>query len=284
MKTYLDCYPCFVHQALHAARGAHLDEEQQIAVVRNTLALLQTVPADLTPPEIGSRVHMLVRQFVGEVDCYRQEKQRSTQEALEMYPALKQLVAQSQDPFDTAVRLSIAGNIIDLAMKDEHDDLWATVDRVLSQPYAVDDLPALRKGLAAADWVLFLADNAGETVFDRVLVENLPLRVVYAVKGTPIVNDATLEDAIDAGLDGCAQLISNGSGAIGTVLNLASPEFRDFFERAPLIISKGQGNYETLSEAGERVFCLLQAKCPVIGRDIGVPVGSIVVRRSTTPA
>jgi uncharacterized protein with ATP-grasp and redox domains len=138
----------------------------------------------------------------------------------------------------------------------------------------------MREKLAAAGHVLFLADNAGETVFDRVLVETLPVPVLYAVKGGPILNDATMEDAIAAGLDQCATLSSTGSDAPGTIVALCSKGFRRQYSAAPLIIAKGQANYETLSDAGPRVFCLLQVKCPVIGRDIGAPVGSIILRRS----
>jgi hypothetical protein len=131
--------------------------------------------------------------------------------------------------------------------------------------------------------VLYLGDNAGETVFDRVLIEALEPPVLYAVKGGPVLNDATLDDALAAGLETCATIIDNGSRAPGTVLDLCSAEFRGAFDAAPLVIAKGQANYETLSEAGPRVFCLLQAKCPVIAEDMRVPVGSTIVRRSTGP-
>jgi uncharacterized protein with ATP-grasp and redox domains len=113
-----------------------------------------------------------------------------------------------------------------------------------------------------------------------VLVEQLEPRVVYAVKGGPVLNDATREDALAAGLGTCATVVDNGSEAPGTILDLCSAEFRDAFAKAPLIIAKGQANYETLSEAGPRVFCLLQVKCPVIAYDVDAPVGGIVVRQS----
>jgi len=178
------------------------------------------------------------------------------------------------------VRISIAGNIIDFALSDELVDLWATVERVLAAPLAVDDMAALRAALDTADRVLYLADNAGETVFDRVLIEALPLPVTYVVKGGPTLNDATREDALAAGLETCATIIDNGADAPGTILELCSEEFRQIYAAAPLIIAKGQANYETLSTAGPHVFCLLQVKCAVIGRDLGVGVGGVVVRQS----
>ncbi len=280
MRTYLDCYPCFLRQALSAARRVGADEAQQHAIMGQTLTLLQTLPPGKTPPEIGYAVHRIVRERMAHDDPYRALKDHSTRAALALYPRLKALVAESANPLETAVRVSIAGNIIDFALSDELADLWATVERVLTAPFAVDDLAALRAALDTADRVLYLADNAGETVFDRVLIEALLLPVTYCVKGGPTLNDATREDALAAGLETCADLMDNGSDAPGTILSLCSEEFRQMYAAAPLIIVKGQANYETLSTAGPRVFCLLQVKCAVIGRDLGAPVGSVVARQS----
>ena len=280
MRTYLDCYACFVRQALSAARMADADDAVLMEVVNETLALLQALPPSATPPEIAHAVHTIVRDRSGVTDPYLVAKAESTRAALALYPRLKALVAESADPLEAAVRVSIGGNIIDLGVRDDVPDLWATVEQVMATPLAIDHLAALRSALTAADHVLYLADNAGETVFDRVLVEQLGPRVVYAVKGGPVLNDATLDDALAAGLGACATVVENGSRAPGTVLTLCSAEFRDAFARAPLILAKGQANYETLSEAGPRVFCLLQVKCPVLAQDVGAPVGSAVVRQS----
>lgn len=284
MRTYLDCYPCFVRQALSAARMAGADDLTQQAVLDRTLALLQRLPPGATPPEIAHAVHRIVRERLGVVDPYARVKEESTRAALAVYPQLKATVAASADSLEAAVRVSIAGNIIDLGVSDDVPDLWATVERVMTETFAVDHMPRLRSALASADHVLFLADNAGETVFDRVLIEELGAPVTYVVKGGPVLNDATREDAIAAGLAPCATIGDNGSDAPGTILDLCSAEFRDAYARAPLVIAKGQANYETLSEAGPRVFCLLQVKCPVIAGDAGVPLRSVVVRQSTTSA
>ena len=281
MKTYLDCYPCFLRQALSAARYAQIDEKRQLAVLRRVLEVLKSLPAGATPPEVAHQVHRMVRAESGVDDPYRQAKEESTRQALALYPQLKSLVEQADDPLDTAFRLSIAGNIIDFGAKESYD-LWATVERVLRQPYAVDDRETFRAMLAQADHILYLGDNAGETVFDRLLIEQLPVPVIYAAKGGPVLNDATLADARAAGLDEVATLIDTGADAAGTILSLCSDTFRAAYEAAPLIIAKGQGNYETLSEAEPKVFCLLQVKCEVIARDLGVPVGSIVFKQAGT--
>ena len=278
MKTYLDCYPCFLRQALEAARMAGAGERQQKAVLDRVLDVLGQIEPSSTPPEIGDQVHRIVRQEVSNSDPYRAAKEASTRQALALYPRLKSLLAEANNPLEVGVRLSIAGNIIDLAAFGEYD-LWSTVERVLAQPFAINDGVALREALSGAGQVLYLADNAGETVFDRVLIEALDMPVIYAVKGGPILNDATRDDALAAGVDRVAEVTSTGSDAPGTILDRCSEEFRRLYDEAELIIAKGQANYETLSEESTKVFFLLQTKCPVIARDVGVPVGSIVLKQ-----
>jgi hypothetical protein len=278
MHTYLDCYPCFVRQALDAARQLGADERKQKAVVEGVLELLKGIDLSFTPPQIGDQVHRLVRQELGDSDPYRSFKETATREALALLPRLRRVLEEAEDPLETGVRLSIAGNIIDAGIHSSYE-LWPTVERVLSQPFAVEDMDPLRRSLANAPKVLYLADNAGETVFDRLLIECLEAPVVYAVKGSPILNDATIEDAQMAEVDRVAELLGTGSNAPGTILERCSKPFQQVFAEAPLVIAKGQANYETLSERGSKVFFLLQAKCPVIAGDLGVPVGGLVLRR-----
>ena len=277
MQLYLDCYPCFLRQALSAARFAGGTEAQQRAVLHAVLAQLGRLEPDLTPPEIAWRVHRVVQDTIAVGDPYAAIKTESTRQALALYPRLRALVASSDDPLGTALRVSIAGNSIDMGVRDDIADLWAAVERVLAQPCGIDCSQVLRTRLAQVDEVLFLADNAGETVCDRVLIETLPVPAVYVVKERPVLNDATVADACAAGLDACATILSNGSDAPGTLRARCSAAFRALLDRAALIIAKGQANYESLSTAGARVFCLLQVKCPVIAADIGAPVGSPVI-------
>jgi uncharacterized protein with ATP-grasp and redox domains len=227
---------------------------------------------------MGYRIHQIVRREMDGRDPYRPAKEASTRQALALYPHLKRLVAAADDPLEVAVRLSIAGNIIDLGMAREYD-LEGTIERVLTQPFGIDAYATFRTALSRAGWILYLADNAGETVFDRVLIESLNRPVTYVVKGGPVLNDATRQDALEAGLAPLTTLVDNGSDAPGTIIDLCSAEFRRLLAQAELIIAKGQANYETLSRAKAPIFFLLQAKCPVIARDLGVPVKSIVLKQ-----
>jgi len=278
VKTYLDCFPCFLRQALEAARMAGADEERQRLILDRTMALLQDASLESKPPEIGDRVHRIVRQLTGDDDPYAAVKAESTREALRLYPRLKALVAEDGDRLERAIRIAIAGNVIDFATGADFD-IKEGLERILNQPFAINDIAAFRKALSEARSVLYLGDNAGETVFDRVLIEALDVPVIYAVKGGPIINDATVDDALAAGLDEVAEVVSTGSDAPGTILSRCSAEFRALYERAELVIAKGQANYETLSGEGGRLFFLLKVKCPVIARDIGAPVGSIVLKQ-----
>lgn len=277
MKTYLDCYPCFLRQALSAARRAHASAEQQHGILLETMEQLRALPLEATPPVMAERIHRLVRERTHTSDPYRDSKRDATEQALALLPELRERVRTAPDPLEIAVRIAIAGNIIDDGAAESYE-LRATLERVLTQPFAIDGLAQLRQALTATDAILYLADNAGETVFDRVLIETLALPVTYAVKSGPVINDATREDALAAGLDAVATLIDTGSEAPGTLLDRCSPAFRERFARAPLIIAKGQANYETLSEIRAPVFFLLQAKCPVIAGDLNVPLGSVVLK------
>ncbi|NBC47403.1 MAG: DUF89 family protein [Gammaproteobacteria bacterium] len=279
MKVYLDCWPCFLRQALSAARRAGATPSLQRAILEETMDELRTLAAEATPPEMGERIHRLVRERTETPDPYLQSKQEATRLALALRPELEARVRAAEQPLETAVRISIAGNIIDYGVAESFD-LEATLERVLTEPLAIDALPTLRRAVSQADWILYLADNAGETIFDRVLIETLPVPVTYAVKSAPVLNDATRADALEGGLDQVAELIDTGCDAMGAPLGLCSEAFRERFAAAPLIIAKGQANYETLSNVDAPICFLLQAKCEVIAQDIGVPAGAVIVKAS----
>ena len=241
------------------------------------MLLLQEADPSAPPPEIVARMHSLIRNLTECEDPYLELKQSSTKNALLLYAELKRKISRSEDSFDTAVRLCIAGNIIDFGVRTDLD-LQPVIQRVLTQPYAIGNIAALKDEISSAKIILYLADNAGETVFDRLMIETINKKVIYAVKDAPVLNDATAEDAISAGIDRVAEIISCGARSPGVILSRCSKEFIRIYNQADLIIAKGQGNYEALSGEKMNIFFLLQAKCGVIARDLGVPVGSIVAK------
>lgn len=279
MKTYLDCIPCFFKQALFAARIA-VDDETVVKEVLNKMGrLVPQIPMNNSPPETGREVYRIVREVTGVEDPFRPLKSESITKALKLYPELEKLLAAAADPLETAVRLAIAGNVIDFAASPDFQ-LEEDIQDILQKPLAINDYHALKDKLRSARRVLYLADNAGETVFDKLLIRTMGVPVTYAVREKPIINDATKEDAIASGVDEVAEIVSSGCDSPGTVLGQCSELFLEYFQAADIIISKGQGNYESLSNEKRPVFYLLKAKCPVIARDLGVEAGDIVVKYS----
>ena len=288
MKTYLDCIPCFFRQGLEAARMVTEDEEKQREVLNEIAKKLPQIPLNSTPPEMGRKIHKIVQRIADSSDPYKKIKDKYNKIALRLYPKLREITRKAKDPLLTSIRVAIAGNIIDFGV-NTHINIEQEIDKVLKQDFAIFDYIPFKKALEYTDELLYLADNCGEVVFDRVMIElitdALNKKVTYVVREKPIINDATVEDALFCGIDKVARVISSGSDGPGTFLSSATNEFRTHFNKAKLIISKGQGNYETLSEVNKPIFFLLKVKCPVIARDLGCKAGDIVLKgQATSPA
>ena len=283
MKTYLDCISCFVRQGLDAARLVSGDEQIHEQVVRQVVRLAADLDMTQTPPAMSQQIHRLIRELTGNEDPYRDLKKQHNRFALELYDLLEPTVHSTDDPLETAVRLAVAGNIIDLGVKTSisDSDIHKTINDSLTASFDETMVEQLRSEAECAQHILYLADNAGEIVFDRLLIEQLPTeKVTVVVKGSPVINDATMADAEFVGLTKIVEVIDNGSDAPGTILETCSQSFRDRFEAADLVIAKGQGNYETLSDSDKNIFFILKAKCPVIAEHIGCEIGDMILRRT----
>jgi len=281
MRTYLDCVPCFLRQALDAARMTTNDESVHEEVLRRVAHEVSEMDMGLSPPAMGQKIHRLIRELTGDPDPYRAAKEGTNRFAMALYPEISNRVRTASDPLEMAVRTAIAGNIFDFAIDGRiRDETFRhTMDRAATAPLD-GDVAAFAREAAAAESILYLADNAGEIVFDRVLIELLdPRRVTVVVRGQPVLNDAIRADAEAAGLTDLVEILDNGSDAPGTMLEDCTEELRSRFMDAAMVIAKGQGNYETLSAAPRPVWFILMAKCEVIARHIGCEPGSFVLRR-----
>jgi uncharacterized protein with ATP-grasp and redox domains len=270
-----------IRQSLDAVRLVTEEKSIHEQVLREVLRVTSTADLQQSPPEMGQEIHRLIRQLTEIEDPYREMKKRFNIFALILYPKLHRIVAESMEPLETAVRLAIAGNIIDLGVKSSLKtlDVDKTIDEVLKAEFDMSIFEEFKKETTTAKSILYLADNAGEIVFDKILIEQLgPEKVRFAVKGGPVINDATIEDVEEVGLADFVRVISNGNDAPGTILRFCSEEFRHFFEEADLIIAKGQGNYESLSDIDKNIFFLLKAKCPVVADHLNCEVGAPVLR------
>jgi len=283
MRAHLDCIACLIRQTLSSARFVTDDEQIHEQVVRKILRQASCMDMDRSIPATAREIHRFVRELVGQSDPYRQAKDWSNDLALKLYPELKRLIAKSKDPLETAVRLAIAGNVIDFGAYNsvEATDIEKAIDGCLTSDLDKTQLEYFHNAVSETTDILFLADNAGEIVFDRLLIEQLgPQKVTLAVKGGPILNDATVEDARAAGLVDLVEVIDTGDDAPGTILDTSSTVFQCYFMAADLIIAKGQGNYETLSDANKNIFFILKAKCPVIAQHLGCEVDQMILRRN----
>lgn len=285
MKTHLECIPCFARQTLEMARMATQDEAFQRHIARESLKILIEADFETPPPLLAQKVSALIRRLTGIADPYAEAKHRQNHFALGLYPELKKIVRASARPFETAARLAIAGNIIDLGIYSgiDHDRIEHSIREALDAPLSADALQSFHEAAQSASRILYLADNCGEIVLDRLLIEELPCeKVTFAVRGRPILNDATMADAVEAGMTEIVEVMDNGDYAPGTVLKQCSEEFRRRFASADLIISKGQGNYETLDGEAGNIFFLLRAKCPVVARAFGCPLGSAILMKNSS--
>ena len=282
MKTFLDCIPCFVRQALDSVRLVTNDETIHEQVLKHVLHVAGQMDLSQSPAAMGQYIHQHIRRLTGRNDPYRKIKDKFNQQALKLFPDLKIRIQKSSEPLETAIRLAIAGNIIDFGVNSRLDesDVLKAVEHAIIAPLngSVKEFSAVVQN---AENILYLADNAGEIVFDRLLLEQLPAeKITMVVKGSPIINDATMIDAEVTGITEVVKVIDNGSDAPGTILDTCSGSFRKHFAAADLVIAKGQGNYETLSDVEKDIFFLLKVKCFVIAKHIGCPVDSLVLLRS----
>ncbi len=282
MRTYIDCLPCFIRQVLNTGRMASDDPEILWQIMRRSLEELKDVSMEQSPPYTTRQIYRIIRELTGCDDPYKEIKKEFNQMAIELLPCLQHLITESVAPFETAVRLAIAGNIIDFGplgginRSRVMDTIKECLELDLPPPGSIN---RLRGAVERASKILYLGDNAGEIVFERLLLQEMPHeKVTFAVRGGPVINDATLEDAAAAGITDLVKVIDNGCDAPGTILELCSAGFRQVFDEADLIIAKGQGNYETLSQlAGKNIFFLLKIKCPVVADNTGCNVGDIVI-------
>jgi len=277
MKTYLDCIPCFFNQALRAGRIATDDERKIKRILDEIGMVLKDIPLESSPPETGRLIYKKVREITGNHDPYKEIKIESTNKALSLYHSVKQEIEQSGDRVLSAIRIAIAGNIIDFGM-NRNFDIEREIHEVLEKDFAIYDYKKFKECLDRTDEILYIGDNAGESVFDRILIEELKKPVIYVVRDEPVINDVTYDDAILAGIDKVATIVSSGTNAPGTILTTCSSKFRKIYGDAKFVISKGQGNYEGLSDEKKSIFFMLKAKCYVIAKDIGVTEGDIVLK------
>jgi len=279
MKIYPECIPCFFQQGLTTLKMATKDEYLQLKGLKEIAKQMPNLMELPTPTHVGRVIHNLPKLITSNYDPYKPVKAKHTEVALKLYPKLKEMVESSSDPLFTALKVAVSGNIIDFGRGEEFN-IEEEIERTLNKDFVIFDYKEFKRDLQKATKILWLADNAGETVLDKLLIEELNKPVIYAVRGTPVLNDATVDDALSAGIDKVAKIIDSGTDAPGIILEYCTSEFRDLFAQSELILSKGQGNYETLTEVDAPIFFLFKAKCAAVAEWLGVDIGDIIFKRN----
>ena len=275
MRTSLDCLPCFLRQALYTARLCSADPAVQKNIMVGILPVLSNLNWELSPPENAVAIYDFIATTGGCNDPFAALKKESTAVARKLHPQLKVIINSAPDPFEVAVKLTLAGNIIDYGSQQSFN-AEQTIKDCLTKQHRGSTTRQFQRDVEQADTILYLGDNCGELIFDSLLIELLQAMgktITFAVKERPIINDALYADALEANIDRYCQVISNGTGVPGTPLPQCSDSFRSAFHKADLVISKGQGNFETLSEVSGPIYYLLTVKCEVVARHISLMLG-----------
>ncbi|MDD3014802.1 MAG: ARMT1-like domain-containing protein [Candidatus Gastranaerophilales bacterium] len=281
MITDYECIPCAINGLLNLFNQNLIDIKYKDKIMKELLKYYAELDFNNSPLLVNRNIHRMIRKISGNPDPYKTLKDKYNEKALKLYPEYSQIVNTSNDKFDKALRLAVAGNVIDFG-PGHKIDINKSIDEIFNSKLSIDHSIVLFDEIKRAKNILYTADNTGEIVFDRIFLEtiNHP-NVTIAVKRSPILNDATHEDAKIVGLDKLAKIIDNGDDAPGTLLISVSDEFMQAYNSADLIISKGQGNYEGLNKCGNKnIFFLLVAKCDIIAKDLGVNKGGFIVKSS----
>lgn len=282
MKAFLECVPCITSQVIRMLNKKEPDEAKRQTILNRVLRHLSTENVTAhSAPSLTQGVHQILKEGLGFHDLYIEDKAFCNSEALLHFFNATQFYDEATDKLETASKLAIAGNLIDYGALS-HFDVAHVLEDYVHRPFSINHLEPFRKALKRAKHILYICDNAGEIVFDKILVKHLlddGHQITVAVKSAPILNDALYEDAELVGMTSLATVISSGSSTAGTLLSQATPEFSEALNQADLIISKGQGNFETLSEESFDVpfFYLLLCKCPHIAKGLSIEPFSLML-------
>lgn len=267
-----DCITCILKASVSAIRELTADEHTIREVVRDILEIpsIRGLDWGRTSPEVFEIACGKITAGLGNPDPFKAVKDRQNRKGLELYPSLKKLVEEARDALYTAVNLAVIGNSLDVLWSDGSIDVEPIIWEKLQKPVSEECFLQLRDRLAESDLVVYVGDNSGEIVFDRLLIETMNklfnTEIVFVVRNLPVLNDVTVAEARAVGMDDVVKVVANGiDGPVpGTIVSRCSPEVRDYVEQADIMISKGGGNFESLEEEKQlwdKMFFLLMCKC-----------------------
>jgi uncharacterized protein with ATP-grasp and redox domains len=277
------CTECIINQSRRVADAIHADAGLSGALTDTVVQMSKDFDPKDSPPEAASDVYEKMAELAGKKDLYDEVKRHSSEKAKAFMPALRLRIDSSQDRLLTAVKVAIAGNVIDLAAEVSFD-LDEELEKIFDTEFDYNDLEKLRTLLASSSSLLYIGDNVGEHLFDYLTVETLRelypgLHISYMVRGNPIINDVTIKEALACGFDELCELVDSGVDTPGFVYARATSHAKKVFDGADLVISKGMGNYECLSPSHRKNICfLLKVKCGVVANNLQQNIGDIICK------
>jgi len=283
MKISYECGPCFLRQAREAMDLSTNDEKLKMEIMEEIFKFLSNnFKENTNSNSTGSAMHKLIREKTGCKDPYYKEKIQGNEIALKYLPEVKKIL-KKDNSLENYVKIAIIGNILDVGAFTLDDDIESIIKESLKKDLTIKHIEEFENSLKTQDKVLYLVDNTGEIVFDKLLLAKIKeynLDITIAVKSQPVLNDACMSEALDAGLDEYGTLVEIGCATVGYVDSEISEEFREIFNNHKFIISKGMGNYEGLTEinlTNKDIYFLLCAKCNTISKDIGVKLHDMLL-------
>ena len=269
------CIPCIVNQAYNAAKlFTNGDKELQLKIVKEACNAVLSVNGDFTAPKFSSVIQSLIENNLGIKNPYQKLKEENLKNAKRFIPYLEIMVDNSDDKLETAIKAAIAGNTIDYGANPKFN-IEDEVNKITANKINLNSLKKFKNDLENASFILYIGDNFEEALFDKILLKQLlPKKIVFAVRSKPVLNDITLADAKQLGINELCDIIESGSKITGTNLAQCTSEFKELFENSDLVISKGQGNFETLMNEDRPIYFLFKVKCEAIARRCGLQVGT----------
>jgi len=284
LPSYLECIPCIFNQLIDIVHFNELDDEQGMRIMHSAMDRMRDY--DLlkgSAPEITALIHKDIREQIANNDLYYQAKRDSNKLASSLIERVENLVSEYKDPLKGYVKMAIAGNVMDYGARVRFD-IEETVENILHSDFGVDHYQELAFDLKKERrTILYIGDNAGEIVFDKLfiqyLIEKYDHQITFLVKSEPILNDVLLEDAKEVGIDQVVPVMESGSTTPGTLYKEMKPEIKELYHSVDLVISKGQGNYETLPRDLTKTYFLLKMKCSKIAEVMGINLGDLLVHQ-----
>lgn len=279
------CLPCVVNQAIKIANITGVDKKEEL--LREIFTYLSKMDFEVTTPEIIGEVFDKIKKYTNNQDPYKETRNYYNTLFLKLLPEFERKIEQAEKSFQLAMRYAIVGNIIDFNPIHNTllEDIFDCFEKMEEFELAIDDSKTLTEDILNAEILLYLGDNCGEICMDKIFLKkikelNPDIKILFGVRGKPVVNDSIAEDAFAVGIDEYAEVIDNGDGSLGTVLNRTSPEFKEVYRKADVVIAKGQANYECLSEENKNIYFLLMTKCDVIASDIDVEENKMICMKN----